>query len=187
VTYPEAVLAAIHRLLLQIYRRLPRKARRWTVRVMAPSYTAGAMCFIERPDGAVLFVRTAYRNRWGVPGGLLKRGEDPGAGARREVMEEVGLAIELLGEPTVVVDPPPQRIDIVYRARLVDPEGPSEPRTDSPEIVEARWFRPDELPELQHETAGALVALARSAAAPQAVPLPPHDLLTRFRYGPSRS
>lgn len=176
----------LHRLLLQIYRRMPRKVRRWIVRSMAPSYTAGAMCFIERPDGAVLFVRTAYRTRWGVPGGLLKRGEDPGDGARREVLEEVGLAVELLGEPTVVVDPAPQRIDIVYRARLADPDAAAEPRVGTPEIVEARWFRPDELPELQFETAGALVALARSAAAPQAVPLPPHDLLTRFRYGPTQ-
>jgi 8-oxo-dGTP diphosphatase len=176
VPYPDAVIARIYRLLLQIYRRMPRHGRRWVVRALAPSYTVGAMCFIERADGAVLFVRTAYRSRWGVPGGLLKRGEDPRTGAHREVMEEVGLAIELIGEPTVVVDPPPQRIDIIYRARLAESDGPGEPHIGTPEIVEARWFRPDELPELQHETAGALVALARSAAAPQAVPLPPPDL-----------
>jgi 8-oxo-dGTP pyrophosphatase MutT (NUDIX family) len=174
------VIVHIHRLLLQTYRRMPRLVRRRIVRTLAPSYTIGAICFIERPDGAVLLVRTAYRRRWGVPGGLLKRGEDPADGARREVMEEVGLAIELLGEPTVVVDPPPQRVDIVYRARLVEHASAGEIRIGTPEIVEARWFRPDELPELQFETAGALVALARSAAAPQAVPLPPGDWLARF-------
>jgi 8-oxo-dGTP pyrophosphatase MutT (NUDIX family) len=175
------VIVHLHRLLLQTYRRMPRPVRRRIVRTLAPSYTIGAMCFIERPDGAVLLVRTAYRRRWGVPGGLLKRGEEPADGARREVMEEVGLAIELLGEPTVVVDPPPQRVDIVYRARLVEHASAGEIRIGTPEIVEARWFRPDELPELQFETAGALVALARSAAAPQAVPLPPGDWLARFR------
>jgi 8-oxo-dGTP diphosphatase len=183
VPYPEAVLVRIHRLLLHIYGRMPRRVRRWIVRTLSPSYTVGAMCFIERPDGAVLFVRTSYRSRWGVPGGLLQRGEEPADGARREVTEEVGLAIELVGEPTVVVDPPPQRIDIIYRARLADPTGSSEPRVGTPEIIEARWFRADELPELQFETAGALVALARSAAAPQAVPLPAPDWLSRFDHG----
>lgn len=175
-----SVVTHVHRLLLQIYRRLPRHGRRWVVRTLAPSYTVGAMCVIERPDGALLFVRTAYRTRWGVPGGLLKRGESPAAAVRREVLEEVGLAIEVVGEPTVVVDPPPQRIDIVYRARLAGEDADGEIRVSTPEIVEARWFRPDELPELQFETAGALVALARSAAAPQAVPLPTAEWLTRF-------
>jgi 8-oxo-dGTP diphosphatase len=161
---------------------MPRSARRQIVRTISPSYTVGAMCFIERPDGAVLFVRTAYRRRWGVPGGLLRRAEDPADGARREVMEEVGLPVDLVGEPSVVVDPVPQRIDIIYRARLIDPASADGVRVGTPEIVEARWFRPDELPELQFETAGALVALARSAAAPQAVPLPARDLLARFGH-----
>jgi 8-oxo-dGTP diphosphatase len=176
--------APIHRLLLQVYARLPRRARRWIVRVLSPSYTVGAICFIERPDGAVLLVRTAYRARWGVPGGLLKRGEDPATGARREVMEEVGLDVELVGEPAVVVDAVPQRIDIVYRARVANGDaGPVEPHVGTPEIVEARWFRPDELPELQFETSGALVALARASAAPQALPLPASDALARFSRG----
>jgi 8-oxo-dGTP diphosphatase len=158
--------------MLQLYRRLPRRARRWVVRGLSPSFTVGAMCFIERPDGGLLLVRTSYRSRWGVPGGLLKRGEEPADGARREVAEEVGLDIELIGEPAVVVDARPQRIDIVYRARVADEGAADRTRIGTPEIVEARWFPADALPELQHETAGALVALARTSAAPQAVPLP---------------
>jgi hypothetical protein len=35
----------------------------------------------------------------------------------------------------------------------------------SPEIVEVRWAARDELPELQHEAAGGLVALARATDA----------------------
>jgi 8-oxo-dGTP diphosphatase len=176
------VLARIQHVLLLIYRRLPRQARRWIVRWISPSYTAGAMCFIERPDGYVLLVRTSYRRHWGVPGGLLKRGEDPAEGAQREVMEEVGLEIELIGEPTVVVDPAPQRIDIIFRARPADHLTSLEPSISTPEVVEARWFSPDELPQLQFETTGALVALARASVTPQAVPLPPHGLLSRFAH-----
>lgn len=137
------------------------------MRGFTPNYTVGAVCFIEREDGAVLLVRQAYRDRWGLPGGLLNRGEDAVHGVRREVREEVGLAIELLGEPAVVVEPKPQRIDIVFRGRPAG-DAPAEAVPTSPEIEEARWFGPEELPELQHETAQALIVLARSSSAPQA-------------------
>lgn len=161
----------VHRAALEVYRRLPVRARRRVVRTVAPTFTTGAMCFIERDDGAVLLVRLSYRRRWGVPGGLLRRGEEAGDAALREVREEVGLDIELVGEPAVVVDAAARRVDVVYRACLAPGQAP-EPVPGSAEIVEARWFPADELPELQHETSGALIALARSARHPQAHPLP---------------
>lgn len=157
----DTVTAQAHRGLLRIYRVLPYLARRWVVRLVAPSYTVGAVCLIERPDGHVLLVRQAYRQRWGVPGGLLKRGEDTAAGARREVFEEVGIAVELIGPPAVVVAPGPQRVDIIYRARPASLSDVGEVRPSSPEIVAAQWFPLDALPELQPETAGVLMALAR--------------------------
>lgn len=156
------MISFIHRLALASYRRLPRLGRRWLVRVLTPNYSVGAVCLIERPDGSVLLVRQAYRDRWGVPGGLLKRGEDAAVGARREVREEVGLDVDLLGEAAVVVEAKPQRVDLVYRARPASGVDPTTARPTSPEIIEVGWFLPDALPELQHETAQALVALARS-------------------------
>ncbi|HEX4901529.1 MAG TPA: NUDIX hydrolase [Acidimicrobiales bacterium] len=163
---------SLHRLALQVYRRLPVGFRRRIVRAVSPSYTVGAMCFIERDDGAVLLVRHTYRDRWGVPGGLLQRGEDAADGVKREVREEVGLHVELLGEPAVVVDAAPQRVDVVFRATLVTATDGDVVEVGSAEILEARWFAPHELPELQFETAGALVALARAATAPSQRPLP---------------
>ena len=163
----------LHHLILQLYRRLPRRLRRWLVRILAPSFTVGAMCIIERADGDVLLVRHSYRKRWGVPGGLLKRGEDATVGARREVREEVGLDIELLGEPAVVVDAVPQRVDLVFRARPVDGVDLDAIAPRSVEIVETKWFPRSELPALQFETTSALMALARSANAPQADPIVP--------------
>jgi 8-oxo-dGTP diphosphatase len=164
--------AAVRRGLLRVYRRLPTLGRRWVVRTIAPSFTVGAMAIIERADGHRLFVRHVYRHHWGVPGGLLERGETPEEAVAREVFEEVGLRIELLGEPAVVVDAEPQRVDIVFRARPIDAPDADTVDPSSPEIVEARWFPPDHTPELQHETAGALVVLARSSRSPQAPPLP---------------
>ncbi len=162
----------LHLSLLRLYQRLPTWVRRRIVRTVAPSYTVGAMCFIERSDGALLLVRQAYRKRWGVPGGLLERGEEAADGARREVFEEVGIAIDLVGEPRVVVDAEPQRVDIVYRAKVADGVDPAIAAPGSPEIVEAQWFPRDALPELQHETVTALLALARpgpNVAAPALV------------------
>jgi ADP-ribose pyrophosphatase YjhB (NUDIX family) len=167
------------RLLLGVYRRLPRLGRRWVVRTIAPKYTVGAMAIVERPDGAVLLVRHSYRRKWGVPGGLVKRGEHPEHGLRREVREEVGLEVDVLGEPAVVVDPDPQRVDLVFRARVR--EGADEARPVSAEILEVRWFLPEELPELQFETSGALMALARVARHPQSPPLPSLGLLDRHQ------
>ena len=134
-------------------------ARRRIVRWLSPSYTVGAICLIERSDGRVLLVRQVYRNSWGIPGGLLERGEDPASAARREVLEETGLEVELMGEPAVVVDPVPQRVDVVFNARPVDELAEAVP--SSPEIELVQWFPSDELPDLQLEATQAIVALAR--------------------------
>ncbi len=162
----------LHLFALRVFRHLPVRARRRVVRTLAPSFTVGAICVIERSDGAVLLVHQSYRNSWGIPGGLLKRGESAEDAARREVLEEVGLRIELVGEPAVVVEPTPHRVDVVYRARPADGEDPELAEPRSPEIVDAAWFSPDAFPDLQAETSAALIALARSARSPQAVPLP---------------
>lgn len=140
---------------------LPRSWRRRVVRVLAPSYTVGAICVIERSNGDVLLVRQIYRRGWGLPGGLMQRREGIEDTARREIEEEVGLRVDLIGEPGVVVDPDPRRIDIVYRARPEPGVDADLARPTSPEIAEVRWFPPEELPELQHETVSALIALAR--------------------------
>lgn len=158
------MLARLHVVLLHVFQRLPTWARRRVVRTMAPSYTVGAMCFIERDDGALLLVRQVYRKHWGVPGGLLERGEDAADAARREVFEEVGLAVDLVGEACVVVDPEPQRVDVLYRAHVAAGTDPDDAEPRSPEIVDAQWFPRHGLPDLQHETASALVAMARATS-----------------------
>jgi 8-oxo-dGTP pyrophosphatase MutT (NUDIX family) len=133
--------------------------RRFLVHTVAPSFTVGAMCMITRSDGARLLVRHSYRKGWGVPGGLLKRGEEAADGAQRECMEEVGLAIVLDLPPTVVVDPDARRVDVIFTARPADGAS-TDVAACSAELLEARWFLPDEMPTLQHETAKALRLVA---------------------------
>jgi 8-oxo-dGTP diphosphatase len=152
----------LHHASLRLYRRLPRRGRRFLVHRLAPSYSVGAICVVERSDSRLLLVRHTYRRRWGFPGGLLQRGEHAVDGVHREVREEVGLDVTLVGEPAVVVEPGPRRVDVVYKARPATDHGLDELRPCSPEIREVAWFTTDDLPELQEEAAGALVALGRS-------------------------
>jgi ADP-ribose pyrophosphatase YjhB (NUDIX family) len=151
----------LHRGLLRLFRRLPQRLRIAAVHVLSPSYTVGGMCVIERDDGAVLFVRHSYRPRWGVPGGLCRPHEEVADGARREVREEVGIDVVLVGEPAVVVDPTERRVDVVFAARLADGVDPSAARPASVEIVECRWLALADRHDLQPETADALAALQR--------------------------
>lgn len=166
-----AARARFERRVLGGYRHLPAVVRRWLVRRVAPSYTVGGLCVVERADGRVLLVRHAYRPRWGLPGGFLKRGEGSADGARREVREEVGLDIDLVGEPAVVVAPEWRRVDVVFRARPAAGADSDAVEARSPEIEEVRWFGRDHLPQLQEEAAEAMVALARSANSSLAAPL----------------
>lgn len=58
-------------------------------------------CRIER-EGAVLVIRRApgvfLAGRWELPGGGVESGERPEAAAVREVGEETGLSVEIVGE-----------------------------------------------------------------------------------------
>ena len=59
---------------------------------VARPHTRGVKCVVREGD-AVVFVRHAYgdRRQWELPGGGIKRGEDPRDTAAREAREELGL------------------------------------------------------------------------------------------------
>jgi ADP-ribose pyrophosphatase YjhB (NUDIX family) len=151
--------------LYRVFGRLPRRLRRLIVRVAVPTYTVGSICVVEH-DGDVLLVRLAYRKAWGLPGGLLERGEQPAAAAVREVAEETGLAVELLGDPTVQAEPRLRRLDVVFRARPAAGVDPASVCVRSKEIVEVRWWPRADLPPLHHEAAGALRLVRRQPPQP---------------------
>ena len=50
------VPARVMRAFLLVWGRVPRLWRRWIVRLVAPSFTVGAACVIERDDGSILLV-----------------------------------------------------------------------------------------------------------------------------------
>jgi len=151
----------IQSVLFSLYRRMPIAVRLFAIRRMTPSFHVGAMCVVERSDGALLLLRQSYRRRtaWGFPGGLLKRNEAPVDGVRREVGEEIGIDVELDPVPKVVIEPRHRRVDVIYTARADDG---AEPAPCSPEVLEVRWFAPQDLPELTVEATTALIELGRA-------------------------
>jgi 8-oxo-dGTP diphosphatase len=155
----------VKRLAFRTWGRLPGVARKFLIRRGTPSFHVGAICVIEGPDGALLLVRNSYRKGWGFPGGLLKRGERPLDAARRETYEEIGVDVVLDDNPKVVVDPDHRRVDVIFTGQQRAAE--QEPaRPQSAEIVEARWFPPDALPDLQPEAVAALIELGRAQRPP---------------------
>jgi ADP-ribose pyrophosphatase YjhB (NUDIX family) len=130
-------------LLGSIWRRLPGIVRRRLVRMGQGRFTvtAGAMIFDEQDR--ILLLDHVFRpdGGWGIPGGFLTTGEQPEAGLRRELREEIGIEladVELLFARTL---PKPRQIEIYFRARAV-----GEPNPCSFEIRSSGWFAIDDLP-----------------------------------------
>jgi ADP-ribose pyrophosphatase YjhB (NUDIX family) len=55
----------------------------------------GADVLIRDERGRVLLVNPAYKPDWDLPGGMVEANESPMAAARREVLEELGLELEV--------------------------------------------------------------------------------------------
>ena len=145
------------------YKWLPRGARLFLIRRATPSFHVGSICVVQRADGHILLVRQSYRREgWGLPGGLLRRGEEPAEGARRELSEELGIKVDLQGQPVVVVDAGARRVDVIFTALLATGSAEPERTSHSPEIAEVGWFPPDGLPRLLPEATSALIELGRT-------------------------
>ena len=126
--------------------------------MVSPSYTLGAQARIVRSDGRVLLVKASYRYSWSLPGGLMDSGEAPSDAVIREVLEETGLAIDLVGEPVVVVETEMQRVNFIYQAVPAEGEDPDAVTPQASEILELGWFAADEFP-LTHPDESSMVML----------------------------
>ena len=80
--------------------------------------------------------------RWGVPGGWMNRGESPAECALRELREETGLTAKLGPVVHVSHESIPPHIGIAYAATIE-----SGVIRLSSEILEANWYKHDELPK----------------------------------------
>lgn len=95
------------------------------------------------PDGTVILLRRGFepgRGLWTFPGGFVDLGESVEDAARREVDEELGMAIELDELIGVYSRDDDRVVLIVFAARALGAPG------TSPEAVEVQAFAPDEIP-----------------------------------------
>jgi ADP-ribose pyrophosphatase YjhB (NUDIX family) len=98
----------------------------------------GVRCALWRA-GEVLMVRHSYGDRgWLLPGGRLKRGEAPAAGARREIGQEIGVDLEHWRQVGVVESTTLHKLDRTFY--LHADVGGAEPRLDRPEFSEVMWW-----------------------------------------------
>lgn len=136
------------RVLAAIIRRssLIRKGLRFAASRAPAAGVAGVIVH----EGKVLLFEHVFWTaaRWGLPGGRLKDGEDPASGLRREVREECGLEVEVIDR--LKSSPGSDATHFLCRPISV-PEWLAPPPSGQPhlsfEVLEARWFTPDELPE----------------------------------------
>src|SRR4051794_34885558 len=60
-----------------------------------PRRRIAAAALIRDEAGRVCLVDPTYQELWSLPGGTVEADESPSAGCRREVLEELGLRIDL--------------------------------------------------------------------------------------------
>lgn len=107
--------------------------------------TRGVRAIVVTPEGQVVLVRHSYIEGWHLPGGGQARGESAEQAALRELREEIGMEshgpVRVLG---ALAHRPNFRRDTVTLAVVEQVAFAFRP---SLEIVEARAFAPDALPQ----------------------------------------
>jgi ADP-ribose pyrophosphatase YjhB (NUDIX family) len=132
--------APLHRLALRVAHRLLKRWHRLTG-------NAGGGVSVIGVDGRgrVLLVRHGYGSgKWSLPGGGLGKGEDPEACARREMREELNCVLE---DVVLVASFEEPLYGAVHRAFVFTARFGGEPRPDGREVIDARWFARDDLPD----------------------------------------
>ncbi|HEX8635934.1 MAG TPA: NUDIX domain-containing protein [Pyrinomonadaceae bacterium] len=134
------------KLLGTLWRGAPKRVRRWGVWLAEPRFMVTVGAVVVDAGGRVLLLQHEFRtgSGWGIPGGFLERGEQPLAGLRRELREEIGLELDAAELVRVRTLRRPQQVEIHFRCRAR--EGAREAAPQSIEINRVGWFDRDALP-----------------------------------------
>jgi len=100
-------------------------------------------------------IRQTYGDQlWTLPGGGLAKGETPETAVRREVEEEVGITMGRVTYLGQLVSTQTYNTDTVYV--FTAPTASQAYTIDGQEVLEARWFAMEALPQVAGKTRTAL-------------------------------
>jgi 8-oxo-dGTP diphosphatase len=130
--------------LAPLWKKLPRRLRRFGVVLAQPRFTVTAGVVLYDSQGRILLLRHRYRpgSGWGIPGGFLNPSEQPEAAARRELKEELGIDVGDLGLAFVRTLTTIRQVENVFTGRF-----DGEIAAVNDEVLEFGWFGREELPE----------------------------------------
>lgn len=153
--------AGARRLVRAIYRLLPLRGQRLALRLGAPKVTMGACAVIQDERERILVAHHTYRKlAWGLPGGLIDRGEQPEAALARELREELGARAVVGPLLCAESEPETRHVTLYYRVTLCET-----PREDGEEIDALRYVFPDEARRLLGPNAGEWLVRAQTRRA----------------------
>ena len=137
-------VAKVQSLIGNIWRLLPSRVRRWSMRVTHARFTVTAGAIIFNDAGKVLLLKHRFRagSGWGLPGGFLEAGEQPLEALKRELHEEIGVEVETAEIFTARSFRKPRQVEVLFRCRIT---GAAKPRTM--EVERAEWFSIHSLPD----------------------------------------
>lgn len=132
-----------NRLVVAVYKRLPKGVRTWLVHRLKKTYVIGVAAIVIDDKSRILVLRHTYDTpAWRLPGGMMEAMETPEDVARREVWEEAKCHIL----PIAVIDGghTSQSFDVAVLARVTSIEA----FEASAEVVERAWFAQGDLSRL---------------------------------------
>ena len=109
-----------------------------------PRKVVAAAVVCQDDDGGLLIVHDTFKRQWVIPGGVVDAHEDPRSAAVREAWEEAGVRVVAAEVAGVFSASWPDRVVLLYRARLDGPISAGHRPVHAHEIDDVAWLPVDE-------------------------------------------